>query len=188
MEEVSVNPIKVPLLIGLLAGGACFISCTSSSQEKEAAQESDSSTRSPEAMGKHWVQNEQLRKVMMEMSAKSQRNWPKDVPQDPEDPTAGNLSQTMDSAAKLADGLAASAMQIPDGVVDRMVSEADRAGFQAQANILHDQAVRLGQVAREGKVEQMQRSLDGINATCISCHSRYRDFSGKLNSRQASAK
>jgi hypothetical protein len=37
------------------------------------------------------------------------------------------------------------------------------------------------------KVEQMQQSLDALNATCISCHSRHRDFSGQLNMKQLSA-
>lgn len=179
------NPINASLLIGLIAGGATFISCTSS-REKEVDRQPVASP-SPEAMGKHWVQNEQLRKVMAEMSSQSQRNWPSDVPQDPEDPASGNLTKTMNSAAKLAEALAASAMKIPDGVVDKMASDADRAGFQAQAGILRAQAERLGQAARMGKVEQMQRSLDAINSTCISCHSRYRDFSGQLNFRQASA-
>jgi hypothetical protein len=33
----------------------------------------------------------------------------------------------------------------------------------------------------------MQRSLDAISATCISCHSQYRDFTGELGPRKASA-
>ena len=32
-----------------------------------------------------------------------------------------------------------------------------------------------------------RESLDAISATCVSCHTRYRDFSGQLNIQQASA-
>jgi cytochrome c556 len=138
-------------------------------------------------MRKHWVQNEQLRGLMKELSAKSQRNWPKDVPQDPEDPQSGDPRNTMDSAAKLADGLAATAARIPESVTNANMSEADLAGFQAEANTLRDQAMRLGQAARAKKVEQMQRSLDAISSTCISCHSRYRDFAGQVNMNRAAA-
>jgi cytochrome c556 len=87
----------------------------------------------------------------------------------------------MESAAKLADGLADAAARIPSSVREAEMSEADRAGFQAEANTLRYQAMELGQDAREKKVEQMQRSLDAISVTCVSCHSRYRDFSGELN-------
>jgi hypothetical protein len=83
-------------------------------------------------------------------------------------------------AAKLADGLAAAAERIPSSVTTASMSEADRAGFQAEADTLRDQALRLGQAARTNQVEHMQESLDAISATCISCHSRYRDFSGQL--------
>jgi soluble cytochrome b562 len=188
MEDITVSLNKLSILAALMFGGACFMSCTSSTPEKQIADEPPASAHSPEPVGKHWVQDEQLRRLMIGMSAKSQQDWPKDVPQNPEDADTGNLSQTMNSAAKLADGLASSAMHIPDGIVAKMTSEADRAGFQAQADVLHSQAVRLGQVAREGNVEQLQRSLDSINATCISCHSRYRDFSGQLDFPRAAAK
>ena len=61
------------------------------------------------------------------------------------------------------------------------MNDADRAGFEAEALTLRAQALRLRDAASGHKVEQMQRVLDGINSTCISCHSRYRDFSGQLD-------
>jgi phage-related protein len=121
---------------------------------------------------------------MKDLSAKTQRNWPKDLPQDPEDQQSRRSRDTM-GAAKLADGLAAGAERIPASVTTATMSEADRAGFQAEADTLRDQALRLGQAARTNQVEQMQESLDAISATCISCHSRYRDFSGQLITRQS---
>ena len=91
-------------------------------------------------------------------------------------------------AIKLSDELAIAALRIPASITDAKINEADRAGFEAEANILHTQALRLGTAALAKKVEQMQQSLDAINSTCISCHSRYRDFSGLLQIHQASAR
>jgi hypothetical protein len=137
----------------------------------------------PDDMARHWVQDAQLRGLMKDLSAKTQQNWPKDLPQDPEDQQSRRSRDTM-GAAKLADGLAAGAERIPASVTTATMSEADRAGFQAEADTLRDQALRLGQAARTNQVEHMQESLDGISATCISCHSRYRDFSGQLITQQ----
>jgi cytochrome c556 len=119
---------------------------------------------------------------MKSLSSRSQRDWPRGVPQDPEDEQNGDLAKMMDSAAILADHLADTSVQIPASVIDSKMSEADLAGFQAEANTLHRQAVRLGESARARKVEPMQKSLDAIGDTCISCHTRYRDFSGQLRS------
>jgi hypothetical protein len=33
----------------------------------------------------------------------------------------------------------------------------------------------------------MQRAFDGINASCIACHSRFRDFAGQLDFGRAAA-
>jgi soluble cytochrome b562 len=133
-------------------------------------------------MGRHWVQNQQLRSLMKSVQLKTLTNWPRQVPQDPEDPQLVNPDALMANAAILADGLADAAVRIPASVTNSKMSDADSAGFQAEANTLHRQALRLGEAAREKNVEHMQMSLDAINDTCISCHSRYRDFSGQLRS------
>ena len=66
------------------------------------------------------------------------------------------------------------------------MSVADRGGFNAEAQTLHDQATALRNAARANQVEPLQGMLDGINSTCIACHSRYRDISGDLNTHNAS--
>lgn len=143
---------------------------------------------SHQPMGDHWVQSDALRTLMKDVSQKMQRNWPQGVPRDPEDRETGELPRAMDSAATLADGLAAAAVRIPGSVRAEKMNEADGAGFRAEADTLRDQSLRLGQAARAGKVEQMQEALDAISSTCISCHSRYRDFSGELNMQRVSAR
>jgi hypothetical protein len=85
------------------------------------------------------------------------------------------------SAATTADDLAQTALRIPAAVDGKSLSEADRAGFVAQARTLHDQALRLRGEAERLRVEQMQRTTEAITATCIACHGRYRDVAGNLD-------
>ena len=47
--------------------------------------------------------------------------------------------------------------------------------------------MELEAAAKEHKVEGMQRAFDGINASCIGCHSRFRDFAGQLDFGRAAA-
>ena len=188
--------IRVSIGLGTFLVIADVISCSSTVRESGSIDATNNAPQQPatgpvatthaswtaDGNGKHWVQNDQLRSLMKSLSGRTQRDWPRGVPQDPEDEQNGDLTKTMDSAAVLADHLADTAIQIPASVIDSKMSEADLAGFQAEANTLHRQAVRLGESARARKVEPMQKSLDAIGDTCISCHTRYRDFSGQLRS------
>jgi hypothetical protein len=93
----------------------------------------------------------------------------------------------MASAARLADGLGVSAERIPVAVEDVQMSVADRAGFQAEAATLRSQARALAAAARSNDPDGMRAQLNAISSTCISCHSRYRDFAGELNTQRAGA-
>ena len=131
----------------------------------------------------HSVQDMRLRKVMDQISLRnSQTAPPADMPQDPEEPINRSTEWYFGEAQTLATDLAATAQRIPHSVNLTKMNDADRAGFEAEALTLRAQALRLRDAASGHKVEQMQRVLDGINSTCISCHSRYRDFSGELRS------
>jgi len=133
----------------------------------------------------HWVQDQQLRTVMAELSLRTRDSWPKDVPQDPES-AARPPEETFRDAAALADALAAAAGRIPKSVANRPMSETDRHGFASEAARLHDSALDLKAAAEQRRVEPMQRALDQINSSCIACHSHYRDFTGELDTRRAS--
>ena len=139
--------------------------------------------------GEHWVQNERLRDVMKQVSQHAQR-WPTGVPADPESSQSAEAQAEADEAfrdaAALADGLAEAAQRIPRSVADHPMSAEDRRGFNAEAERLRTQALELRRAARGRQVEQMQRRLDAISSTCVSCHSQYRDFTGELDSRKAS--
>jgi hypothetical protein len=127
---------------------------------------------------------------MKQVSAHAAR-WPVGVPADPEATQSREQQAEADEAfrdaAALADGLAEAAKRIPLSVADHPMSAEDRRGFAAEAERLRAQALDLRRAARGRKVEQMQRNLDSISSTCVSCHSQYRDFTGELGPRKASA-
>ena len=136
--------------------------------------------------GTHWVQDERLRGVMAEL-ARQAAHWPAGVPDDPEAPLTDDVADSFRQAGRLADGLARAARNIPRAVADREMSPDVRRGFNAEARRLRQQSLELKEAARGRKVERMQRLLDGISSSCISCHSHYRDFTGELDTSRAAA-
>ena len=183
---------KTMTVVIVAASAAAVWSCTQR-RDADGNALSGPTVESPQGtrrLGEHWVQDEKLRAVMAQVSQHASR-WPAGVPQDPEAGESKEARREADEAFRdaeaLADGLADAAVRIPRSVADHPMSADDRRGFAAEARRLHDQAVQLRQAARGRKVEQMQRSLDQISSTCVSCHSQYRDFTGELGARKASA-
>ncbi|MBI1827187.1 MAG: cytochrome c [Planctomycetes bacterium] len=130
------------------------------------------------AISRHWVEDERLRAAMKRIGTAA---WPGNVPQDPESSQSkSDRDAAFRETARLARLLAESATHIPDAANLSGMSEADRNGFLNYATTLRTQAARLENAAHHRQVEPMQQSLDSIRATCISCHSRFRDFSGEL--------
>ena len=80
-------------------------------------------------------------------------------------------------------GLALAADEIPQAVAHVEMSEADRRSFLAQAETLREQAQRLGEAASLSNDRGMERVLNAIDETCMSCHERFRDFSGPMDRR-----
>jgi hypothetical protein len=185
-------------LIVVLASLASVTSCTSSPERASVTRTPEAkvetsprpgdvaaTSRESDQAGKHWVQSEQLSDLMNSISAKMLADAPEDLHRPRADVGEDDVERAITSAAKLAEGLAASAERIPVSVEHVKMSEADRAGFLAEAETLRKQALELGQAARARKTDQMQRSLAAISSTCISCHSRYRDFAGELDIQRA---
>lgn len=129
----------------------------------------------------HWVQSDQLQVVMKKLESASARHWPGSLPDDPEVAlTRKERNQVFESGAQLALGLADAAARIPATTRALNLSDADRSAFLTTANGLSEQARMLGMAARKHSVEEMQRHLDAIRASCISCHTRFKDIAGDL--------
>lgn len=129
----------------------------------------------------HWIQNDELYNVMKQLGVTTSANWPTDLPDDPEVPTTPEMrAQAFRDGIRLADALAQSAREIPRTVAGVRMSEADRMSFTSNAHVLSDQARLLGQAARKHNVEGMQRQLEAVRSSCISCHTRFKDISGEL--------
>lgn len=163
---------------------ALLMSCKSSNQTAAAGSERAKAEPTTQPITAHWVQDQRLREVMAELSKKNP-NWPAGIPQDPESQQLPK-DESFDEVAQLANSLMLSAERIPEVASKIKMNEADREGFLAQARVLRDQAKRLRESARHHKIEQMQQDMAWLNSTCLSCHSRYRDFSGQLDSTRVS--
>lgn len=178
-----IRTIRVVLMLSLPV--ALFTACAKS--ERTAATNPPSASKNivkvdaSSVQSHHWVQNDQLQVVMMKLGSTSAKNWPNSLPDDPEAVvTKEDRDEAFKSGAELASGLADAAIHIPGAVEALSLSYADRSAFVSTASVLGDQARLLGKAARRHNVEEMQRQLDALRATCISCHTRFKDISGAL--------
>ncbi len=127
----------------------------------------------------HAVHNERLRALMAELNSNTNRDWPQELEGDmaavrPSD--AERLAEAVQHARSLADA----ARQISSVVSHMNFPEVDRRSFDSQADTLYEQAQRLERAAQSGDRNLMRRTLSDIEATCNSCHTRFRDVAGPL--------
>jgi cytochrome c556 len=134
----------------------------------------------------HAAQGQHLRDTMHQLAERTAYSPVGKLPPDPESSKAVD-PRVFDDAATLAASLAETAAKIPTSARDKRLSEVDRQAFEAEAMNLRSHALELERAAKDRKVEQMQRAFDGINASCIACHSRFRDFAGQLDFGRAAA-
>lgn len=177
------NSRRLAAIAIAISAATAGVACSSSSDPP--ASQSAAAAPASQPISGHWVQDQRLRLLMAELSRQNP-NWPAGLPQEPEDAAAATQPEQFDEIADLANALAESADHLPAVATHVQMSDADRGGFLAEARALRVQAVELQAAANRRSIEQMQRQIDGINSTCVSCHSRYRDFSGQLNRTQAS--
>ena len=139
------------------------------------------------AMADHWMQTPELKALMQRLgqAADASRPRPEDDPEQP--PTPAELERTFAYAAALADQLSKASRDIPDAAAWLRLSAEDRRGFVAEAESLGKYAAQLRQDAAARRTDAMDRTLTQINATCVTCHTRYRDRSGVVDPFQASA-
>ncbi|MEK7711301.1 MAG: cytochrome c [Planctomycetota bacterium] len=137
-------------------------------------------TGSPKANAdRHWAHDERLRTLMADLDRASRTDWPQEL-QGEVKLTGPSRDTCLSEAADHAMALAEAAKKLPEATLRLRLSEVDRRSFNAQAETLYDQAKRLEQTARTGDVGGMQTALVEIDATCRSCHTRFRDVSGPL--------
>jgi soluble cytochrome b562 len=166
--------LTLSLLVLLIVLSSCM-------SRKEVGTESPRLESKPAASvrhtNEHWVQSEQLRTMMTSISTQAEK-LPKGLPEDVE--SAPATKKMFADAMATADILALAAQRIPLAVANVEMTEADRNAFNATAQTLASQAATFKKWGQARDVEEMQRSLTSIKSTCMTCHARYRDFSGQL--------
>lgn len=92
----------------------------------------------------HWIQDEELRRLMKKLGANTAEHWPATLPDDPEIATTpSQRAEAFQSGARLASALADAAGQIPRAVENTGLSDADKHAFIGTARLLGHQSRRL---------------------------------------------
>ena len=156
--------------------GLALASCRSTEPRYEPGGDGKSVAGQP---NQHWIYDDQLRTSMREieqMRAQAGNVSFGEVPEAAVGEPTGDFKQVADAAANLA--AAASALH---GTLDRVrLSAQDKDAFREQAQILEAQAISLVRAARRQRIPDMRKTLDAITASCISCHTRFRDITGEI--------
>lgn len=129
----------------------------------------------------HWVTDARLRDAMRDIDRLSMTSWPQEVETEFSQVDAYASAKAFWEARQLAEGLRAAAERIPELVSHIKMSAADRRSFEALVHTLRDQSDELKERAALGDRSGMRTALASIDATCNSCHVRFRDFAGPLN-------
>lgn len=139
----------------------------------------------PRGPAEHWAQGRQLRVIMQRIGDATGSKWPNGLPDDPERPVPPlTLDEAFRAGAALGGDLASAAGEIPGAVAGRPLAPEDRQVFNVKARELRDEALRLREAAEGRNADRMQRAIDDMAATCLTCHARYRDITGPLDVRQ----
>jgi cytochrome c556 len=133
----------------------------------------------PAVATQHWIQDDELQLLMKKLGRNTAAHWPNTLPDDPETiATTAERNEAFKKGAKLASDLADSAEQLREEVEKFSLSEADRIAFIGTAQALREDARKLNKASRRHNIEEMQKQLDAARASCISCHTRFKDISG----------
>jgi len=130
----------------------------------------------------HAVHSVELRQTMNRLDEMQLKTWPQELQAEYASKDEYAAAKAFWEARRLAEGLAGATVTIRRAVDNTSISEVDRRSFLAQVETLREQAVRLERAAALGDRENMRRVLVSIDATCLSCHERFRDISGPLSS------
>lgn len=139
-----------------------------------------------EGAREHAGEGRQLRDIMHDLAERTAFAPTNELPADPESNKAADPRLFADVEA-LAGALADAAARIGPAAEGVKLFREDRRAFELEAATLRRHAQDLGAAARSNNVERMQRTFHRIDASCIGCHSRFRDFAGRLDFQRASA-
>jgi hypothetical protein len=170
---MDLTPLAIRLTVWLTAT-VLLVSCAANHRSRREA------PSEPSAESSHWVQDARLREIMQELDALQWTTWPQEVEAEYRDAVPPGAVQPFQQARELAEGLARAADQIPRTVEHIKMTEVDRRSFLTQVDVLKEQAHRLERSAAQTDREAMRRHLIALNETCLSCHDRFRDFSGPI--------
>lgn len=132
------------------------------------AENSGQLVRTDAGAAAHAVHSEDLRKAMRDLNYRSKEEVAAEIYTGT--PTPTNMSHV----ARSADVMARTAERIPDLLGNTDLTVEERQEFVSLASRLVTQSRELKTQAQAGNAAGVRRAMDRVNATCDSCHTRFR--------------
>jgi len=139
----------------------------------------DAANVSPAA--RHAVRSAELKDLMTEIDLHRWKSWPQEVEADYKSDQRARSQQAFARAEELTTALEAAVDQIAQAADHAAMSESDRRAFLVKVGVFREQLGQLEKVVVAHDADGMRRTLTEIDATCTSCHERFRDVSGPLH-------
>ena len=124
-------------------------------------------TTGPAAL--HAVHSQELRQVMLESSGNTFERLPQELDQ------ARQRREQLAEVARVAESMMLAANKIPAIAGDVQLEPREQELFITLASRLSTQAAQLKVQAEQMAMNSTQQTLQEIGATCISCHTLFRD-------------
>lgn len=123
----------------------------------------------PGGAAMHAVHSQQLEQIMSDLSGITFERLPQELGE------SGGQRVELGEIAKVADNMVQAASRIPSAIDEVKLEPAEQKVFVTLADRLGTQASTLRRQARQNEMAAVRASLQEINATCISCHTLFRD-------------
>lgn len=116
----------------------------------------------------HAVHEARLRTIMANLRSQALARVPQEMDRRSID------ARRADELTAASEALADSARAIPDALAGVRMGDENRRVFNAYAQKLEEQAVELGDLARNHRMQAVQAKFGELISTCNACHSSFR--------------
>ncbi len=116
----------------------------------------------------HAVHNSQLRDIMQRLDQLTLERMPQELDE------GGKGYYSLGRMQEIAAALAEAAEAIPQVTGQLELADGEKQTFDALAQKLQQQALKLKEDARSGELNRVRQSIDAMTTTCNACHSTFR--------------
>lgn len=148
---------------------------------KGEVQTADSPTKRAEVTPvplQHWLQHAELRSLMKQIEEDRQKTV-NTVAVGDAATLHPDAHRDFLAASEAAKRLALSAKEMRKVTADIQMTEEDRKAFDEEVDALRNEARKFSIITRKRRADLIEERMQALEATCISCHTRFRDMAGE---------